>query len=58
MYIIINLPKIHGKTYIYCVLVILASMKMRLKNKPPYADAHGGVKTKQFYADLISVCSS
>ena len=25
---------------------------------PPHADAHGGVKTKQFYADLISVCSS
>lgn len=29
------------------------------KNKtPPHADAHGGVKTKQFYADLISACSS
>ena len=53
MYIRINLPKIHGKTYICCVLVISASMKMRLKNKPPHADAHGGVKTKLFYAGTL-----
>lgn len=26
---------------------------MRLKNKPPHADAHGGVKTKQFYTSKI-----